>query len=66
MPDNKKTPVEEAMEKKCILLVAGKMLLQSLIAEGQGLNEVDKMEVNCLGPICAQYATFANVCGWIK
>ena len=51
MSEEKKTKVEEAKEKDCIILIA------ALIIKGANGN------AKCRGPSCAQYSTFTNTCG---
>ena len=53
-PGDKKNPVEEAMEKDCIILVAA-----ALIAPA----EISITSVKCRGPACAQYNVAFNRCG---
>jgi hypothetical protein len=59
MPEKKrKNPMEVAMEKDCIILVAGSFIIRAI-----GGKEIS---VKCLGPGCGQYDTFTHVCGFSK
>ena len=60
MPEDKdkKTPREVAMEKDCIVLVAGSFIIQSM-GKKPG-------KVKCIGPECGQYNAFGNYCGFSK
>lgn len=61
MPEEeKKNPVEEAMEKDCIILVAGYFILKAL-----GGDET-LISVKCRGPACGQYNVFNNKCGFSR
>ena len=59
--EEKKTEVQKAMEKDCIILVAvekiGQIIQPTVYAQGT------TPDVKCQGPSCAQYNQFANVCG---
>lgn len=57
--ENKKNPVEKAMEKDCIILVAANMI--ATVVERK-----EEMSVKCLGPACGQYSEFINKCGFSK
>jgi hypothetical protein len=57
VPEEKKNPREESMEKKCIILVAA-----AIIGKGGTLDQ----DVTCLGPECGQYAEFASKCGFSR
>lgn len=57
MPEGEKSPVEKAMEKKCIILMAA-----AIIGKGGTIDQ----NVNCLGPECGQYSEFINKCGFSK
>ena len=60
MPEKKtKSPLQVAMEKDCILIVA------ALIAAGMDEATIDKRG-KCRGPACGQYAAFVNKCGFAK
>lgn len=48
-----------AMEKDCIILVAGYFILKALGEEGV-------VSVKCRGPGCGQYDAFTHVCGFSK
>ena len=60
MPEkkDKKNPQELAMEKDCIILVAGSFIIRAV-----GGKEIS---VKCLGPGCGQYDIFNHVCGFSK
>uniref|UniRef100_A0A6M3M6Y2 Uncharacterized protein n=1 Tax=viral metagenome TaxID=1070528 RepID=A0A6M3M6Y2_9ZZZZ len=73
MSEEKKTPVEQAMEKDCIILVTVNEALTAMIdnlsypypgwfEKGE---EGAKISINtkCRGAVCAQYNEFANRCG---
>ena len=60
MPEKKtKSPLQVAMEKGCILIVA------ALIAAGMDEAMIEKRG-KCRGPKCGQYAAFINKCGFSK
>ena len=60
MPEDKKklNPQEKAMEKDCIILVAGSFIVRAM--DGKEIN------VKCLGPGCGQYDAFNHICGFSK
>jgi hypothetical protein len=60
MPEEKKNPVEESMEKDCIVLMAGYFILKALGGEET------LTSVKCRGPTCGQYNTFNNKCGFSR
>jgi hypothetical protein len=53
-----KNPMEKAMERDCIILVAGSFIIQALGGKPGS--------VKCLGPECGQYDRFTHVCGFSK
>ncbi len=60
MPEKKtKSPLQVALEKDCILVVA------ALIATGMDEATIEKRG-KCRGPACGQYAAFVNKCGFSK
>lgn len=60
MPETKtKSPLQVAMEKDCIFVVA------ALIAAGMDEATIKKRG-KCRGPGCGQYADFINKCGFSK
>ena len=59
MSDEKKTKVEEAMEKYCIILVAVQAIIDAISPKVEGSGHPS---VKCTGPICAQYDQFNNIC----
>lgn len=65
MPEDKKTPVQKAMEKDCIVLVLGELVARIMqpVAYMEG---ADRPSVKCIGPACGQYAEFINKCGFAK
>ena len=59
MPEDKKTPVEEAMEKDCIVLVAGSFIIKAVSKEAE-------IDVKCRGPACGQWNIFNSKCGFSR
>jgi len=61
--EEEKNPVEKAMEKDCIILVAVETIVQAIRPTPHMENYAPTPDVKCRGPGCAQYNQFANVCG---
>ncbi len=64
MSDEKKTPMQVALEKECIFLVVGEIFKQALAPtvymEGAG------PDVKCRGASCAEFDWFNSRCGFSK
>lgn len=72
MSEEKKTEVQKAMEKDCIILFTANEILTMLVdilsyrypgrfGEGEGGDGIS-IDTKCRGPACAQYDQFNNVC----
>ncbi len=56
MSEKKKTEVQKAMEKECILLLITSVILTVM-------TRTEPISTKCRGPVCAQYNVFTNKCG---
>jgi len=63
--EEEKTPIEKAMERDCIILVAVEILTLAIRPLGgfEDTRHNEKFNVKCRGPECAQYSIFTNFCG---
>jgi len=57
--NKKKTTLQIALEKDCIILVAANMI-------ATGMPRKEEMSVKCRGAECAQFDIFTTRCGFSK